>query len=73
MSHSTVEGRISRLEFHYLIGSGDGIDHRTEHHELALFETGELVDAFERAGSASVEHDPEGLTGRGLLVARAPG
>jgi SAM-dependent methyltransferase len=73
MSHSSVEGRISRIEFHYLIGSGSGIEHRIERHELGLFTSGELVDAFGRAGFASVDHDPEGLTGRGLLVARAAG
>lgn len=69
MSHSTVEGRISKLEFHYLIGTEAGIDHRVEHHELGLFTTTELAAAFEHAGFARIQHDPEGLTGRGLLIA----
>jgi SAM-dependent methyltransferase len=72
MSHSRVEGRVSKLEFHYLIGTGEGIEHRIEHHELGLFTTAELVQAFENAGFASVRHDPEGLTGRGLLIAKKP-
>jgi SAM-dependent methyltransferase len=71
MSHATVEGRLSRLEFHYLIGTSAGIEHRTEHHELGLFETAELLDAFARAGFDSVAHDPDGLIGRGMLIAKA--
>jgi SAM-dependent methyltransferase len=70
MSHSTVEGRVSKLEFHYLIGASGGIEHRVEHHDLGLFTTAELSQAFDRAGFRSVDHDPEGLTGRGLLIAR---
>lgn len=70
MSHSTVEGRVSKLEFHYLIGTSGGIEHRVEHHALGLFAAAELREAFQRAGFASISHDPEGLTGRGLLIAR---
>ena len=73
MSRSSVEGRISKIEFHYLIGSDGGIEHRIEHHELGLFTTDELRAAFERARFSSVEYDPEGLTDRGLFVARAGG
>ncbi len=73
MSHSTVVDRLSRLEFHYLIGTFEGIEHRVEHHELGLFTAAELCGAFERAGFASIRHDPEGLTGRGLLVAHRGG
>jgi len=69
MSHSAVQGRISKLTFHYLIGTPDGIEHRIEHHDLGLFTITELTDAFERAGFASIRHDPQGLTGRGLLIA----
>jgi len=70
MSHSTVDGRISRLVFHYLIGSAAGVEHRTETHELGLFTTDEMLRCFERAGFHGVEHDPEGITGRGLFAAR---
>ena len=70
MSHSSVDGRISKLEFHYLIGTEDGIDHRVEHHALGLFTTAELQRAFARAGFTSVDYDAQGLTGRGLFVAR---
>jgi SAM-dependent methyltransferase len=70
MSHSTVEGRVSKLEFHYLIGTREGIEHRIEYHELGLFTVAELTQAFESAGFASIRHDAEGPTGRGLLIAR---
>ena len=70
MSHSSVEGQISKLEFHYLIGTERGIDHRVEHHELGLFTTAEMEAAFKRAGFSSVDYDPQGLTGRGLFVSR---
>lgn len=73
MSHSTREGRVSKLEFHYLIGTEAGIDHRVEHHELGLFTAEELAEVFSRAGFVSVQVDPEGLTGRGLVVGVGPG
>lgn len=71
MSHSTVDGRISRLAFHYLIGGPEGIEHRVEDHALGLFTREEMLEAFGRAGFGAVELDPEGLTGRGLYIARA--
>jgi ubiquinone/menaquinone biosynthesis C-methylase UbiE len=70
MSHSEVEGRISKLEFHYLIGTAEGIDHRVERHELGLFTTAETLECFRRAGFSDVAHDSAGLTGRGMFVAR---
>jgi len=73
MSHSDVEDRVSKLEFHYLIGTEDGVDHRIEHHELGLFTTTEMIDCFKRAGFGDVAHDPQGLNGRGMFVARAGG
>jgi len=71
MSHSTVEGRVSKLVFEYLVGTSAGLEHRTEHHDLLLLTTDELRSAFTRAGFATVEHDPQGPTGRGLFVAKA--
>ena len=70
MSQLTVEDRLSRIRFEYLIGRPNGIEHATEVHELGLFTTGELLDAFAAAGLSAV-HDPQGLDGRGLFTARA--
>jgi SAM-dependent methyltransferase len=66
-----VEGRLARMEFHYLVATPEGVTHFTEPHELALFTTDEQLDAFRRAG-LEVEHDPEGLMGRGLLIGLRP-
>jgi hypothetical protein len=70
MSLTTVEDRLSRLHFEYLIGRQDGITHASETHTLGLFTPEEMTDAFARAGLKST-YDPVGLTGRGLYVARA--
>jgi hypothetical protein len=52
---------------HYLVATADGIEHFVEHHELHLFTDDEMRTAFEAAG-LRVEHDPEGLIGRGLWI-----
>jgi SAM-dependent methyltransferase len=67
MGRSWAEGVISTLEFHYLIGTPDGIAHRVEHHVLGLFTHEQMTDAME-AADLRVTHDPKGLTGRGLYV-----
>lgn len=69
MSHSTVRGRVSVLDFHYLVGTPDGVEHRREQHELGLFTRDEMLACFRRAGFARIDHEPEGLTGRGLYIA----
>lgn len=58
----------SVMVFHYLVGTPERIEHFTERHELGLFTQEQMVAAFGAAGLA-VEHDPEGLMGRGLYVA----
>jgi SAM-dependent methyltransferase len=68
MSHTRVEGRVSTLEFEYLVGrSGTGITHHAERHELGLFTREEMTAAFEDAG-LRVTYDQEGLSGRGMYV-----
>ncbi len=68
---SLTRGRVSVLDFHYLIGTPQGTEHVVEHHELGLFETHELEDLFRRAG-LEVTYDPDGPAGRGLFVGRKP-
>ena len=63
-----VDGRLSRLVFDYTIEDASGTRHAHEVHELGLFTTDELLDAFRSAGLAAT-HDPKGLTDRGLFVA----
>ena len=67
MSHARQRGKISLLEFQYLIGTSKGIEHLVEIHELGLFTHREYMDAFKTAG-LKVTHDPEGLDGRGLYI-----
>ena len=67
MSTSLAEGRLSVIDFHYLIGTPEGTQHSVEHHELGLFEPDEMRSALESAG-LKVSYDPEGLMDRGLWV-----
>ena len=70
MTHSGMDGDVSVLTFSYLIGRAEGIEHFQERHELGLFTREQMMDAFRGAGLEVVEHDPQGLTGCGLYVAR---
>jgi SAM-dependent methyltransferase len=69
MNVSGRDGRLAVMEFVYLVGSPDGIDHFSERHEVALFTDVEYRQALSTAG-LTVEHDPEGLIGRGLYLGR---
>lgn len=69
-ARNEVEGRISRLHFSYDISEGSGTRHVSEVHELGLFTTSEMFSVFRTAG-LDVEHDPKGLTDRGLFIGRA--
>lgn len=71
MNVARVKGRISVLDFHYLVATPRGIDYFTERHELALFPDEAYLEAF-RACGLDVAYDPEGLTGRGLYVGARP-
>jgi SAM-dependent methyltransferase len=61
------EGRLATMEMHYALGTPDGIETWDRNHALALFTVDEMRTAFEDAG-LEVEHDPEGLMGRGLYI-----
>jgi ubiquinone/menaquinone biosynthesis C-methylase UbiE len=67
MSYSAQKGKISTIEFQYLIGTPKGIEHSVEIHELGLFTHKEYLDAF-KVAKLHVAHDPEGLDGRGLYI-----
>ncbi len=69
MNVSDQEGLMSILDFHYLVGTPERVTHFTERHELGLFTVEEMLSAFTEAGLA-VRYEPEGLTGRGLYIAR---
>lgn len=67
---SDYDGDLSVLVFSFLVGRPEGVEHWEERHLLGLFAEGQMVDAFGAAGLEVVEHDPHGLTGRGLYVGR---
>lgn len=69
MNISEREGNMSFFTFHYLIGTRQGIEYCTEYHELGLFTVKEMKHAFRQAG-LQVRYDSEGLTGRGLYIAK---
>lgn len=68
MNSSEVVGSISILDFHYLVGTPEGVRHLQEIHELGLFTEEEMREGFRGAGLEIMEYDPEGMTGRGLYV-----
>jgi SAM-dependent methyltransferase len=69
MAHTEVDERLSRIRFEYLVGRPSGIEHATEVHELGLFTTGEMLECFRQVGLEAT-HDPRGVDGRGLFLAR---
>ncbi len=72
LNDSRIEGRLSIMDFHYLIvRPGERVEHLVETHSLGLFTNEEYREGFEGAGLAA-EHDPDGLIGRGLWVGRPP-
>lgn len=69
MSHTRIDGQVSRLQFEYLIGTSAGLERRSETHELGLFTREAMEEAFSRAGFFA-DYDATGPMGRGLYVAR---
>ena len=69
MSTSDVEGTISKVDFHYLVGNPTRVEHFHEMHEMGLFTVAEMTACFEQEG-LHVRYDPVGLTGRGMYIAR---
>ena len=72
VSRIEVDGRLSRFIFDYEITDRTGTRRAHEVHELGLFTTAELMEAFRTAG-LDVTHDPQGLSDRGLFAATVAG
>ena len=68
MNDSRVEGRLSIMNFQYLLGTTGKVEHFTETHSLALYTPDEYRAAFSAAGLIA-ELDEQGLMGRGLWLA----
>lgn len=67
-----LEGRVSILDFAFLVTRPGGHEVFYETHRMHLVEVEELRAALVEAGLEPTWH-PEGLTGRGLWIARRPG
>jgi SAM-dependent methyltransferase len=67
VSELDPSGTIAILDFHYLVGTPEGIEQFTEHHELGLF-TGEQYRAAFTAAGLDVAFDDEGIIGRGVYI-----
>jgi SAM-dependent methyltransferase len=64
---SRRRGRLSILRMHYVIAAGGELTVADERHELGLFSRDEYLAAF-AAADLEATWDPDGLTGRGLLI-----
>ena len=64
---SFVDGRLSSMDMHYLIGTPEGTKHYVERHELGLFTSEEIIHALTACGLETT-YDETGLTGRGLYI-----
>ena len=71
VSDVDASGTVAILDFHYLVGTPEGVVHFTERHELGLFTDEEYRAAITEAG-LMVAYDAEGLIGRGLYIGTAP-
>jgi ubiquinone/menaquinone biosynthesis C-methylase UbiE len=71
MSSSELRADRWVLNFHYLVGTPEGVEHFTEQHQLGLFTNEDYLNAFTDAG-LHVNYDPEGISGRGLVVGVKP-
>lgn len=69
LNTSRKEGRLSILDFHYLVATPQGVSYFTKCYQPYLFTPQEYLGAFEKAGLL-VEYDPTGITGRGLYIGR---
>ncbi|NLE76305.1 MAG: class I SAM-dependent methyltransferase [Chloroflexi bacterium] len=68
---SEQRGRLSVFVLHHLVGTPQGVEQFAERHEMGLFTHPEYQEAFKEA-CLTVEHDAQGLTGRGLYMGQKP-
>ena len=70
MNTSKREGDVSVMDFDYLVGTPERVEHFRETHRLGLFSDEQYRDALVAAGLELLAGDD--LMGRGLYVARKP-
>lgn len=67
MNVSRRDGNVAIINFHYMVGSPDGIRSFTEPHRLTLF-TGEQYRSAMEGARLRVEFLPQGLSSRGMYI-----
>lgn len=67
MNRTVVKGRLSFVDFHYLVGTPERIGYFIEHQVLGLFTHDEYLKALRDCG-LDVVYDSKGLMGRGLYI-----
>lgn len=66
MNTSDVDGDLSVMNMHHLVGTPDGVEHFVERHVLAMFTVEQFAAAGEAAGLTHI-WEPDGIMqGRGL-------
>lgn len=71
MGYTTIDGNISTLHFHYMVGTLQGVEYFSEEHVLTCFTEDEYTEAFKAAG-LRVTFEMPGLEGRGLYIGVKP-
>jgi hypothetical protein len=71
ISHSIVDGDLSIMHMHHLVGTPDEIIQFTEDHEMGLFTKEQYLDAVTAAGFEA-HYDDTALTGRGVYIGVRP-
>jgi len=72
MNTSGVDGRLSIMDMHSLVGTPEGIEHYAERHALGLFTSDEMTHVLRDCGR-EVTYDDTGVTGRGLSIGQHVG
>lgn len=67
MAQCKTEGKISKIDFHFMVGTTEKIHYFSEKHELQHFSFGEMKNAFDEC-DVEISFDPVGLTNRGLYL-----
>jgi SAM-dependent methyltransferase len=62
-----VEGRLLVMDWHFLVGTPEGVETFTERHETGLFTPDEYLAAFDAAGIQAT-YEPDPALERGLYV-----
>jgi len=69
MNVSRQDGSLAILDFHYLVGTMERVQHYEEVHEIGLFTKQEMLTAFSTVGLIA-EFEGKQFSERGLYIAR---